>query len=133
MQYKFLIYISYSYSIPIGRPLEKEITRLGHTVRWFADEDEGKEKLLSNPNALHNINEAVAYQPHIVLTATDRVAHFLSGIKVQIFHGYAAEKKDHWVIRISPRSISLTIIKLINISTINKPKHLVSSSQRFFL
>lgn len=93
MHYKFLIYISYSYSIPIGRPLEKEITRLGHTVRWFADEDEGKEKLLSNPNALHNINEAVAYQPHIVLTATDRVAHFLSGIKVQIFHGFPANKR----------------------------------------
>ena len=103
MDYKFLIYISYSYSIPTGKPLEQEILKLGHTVRWFADQDEGKEKLLSEPEALHTIDEAVAYRPHIVLTATDSVAHFISGIKVQIFHGFLANKhsmrKGHFRIR----------------------------------
>lgn len=93
MDYKFLIYISYSYSIPIGKPLEQELLRLGHSVRWFADQDEGKEKLLAEQGALHTIDEAVAYRPHIVLTATDSVAHFLSGIKVQIFHGFPANKR----------------------------------------
>ena len=28
------------------------------------------------------------------------VPYYLPGMKIQIFHGYAAEKKDHWVIRV---------------------------------
>ena len=35
--YKFLIYISYSYSIPIGKPLQEEIERRGYEVFWFSE------------------------------------------------------------------------------------------------
>ncbi len=93
MQYKFLIYISYRYSIPIGEPLEKEILKRGDIVKWFADEHETYQYLDSKKNILKSIHEAVAYQPHIVLTATNMVPDFISGLKVQIFHGFNAEKR----------------------------------------
>ncbi|MGO3154810.1 MAG: glycosyltransferase [Mesonia sp.] len=94
MKYKFLIYISYSYAVPIGIPLEKEILKRGEEVFWFSDLPEGRKAIEeAGRTNLLNIEEAVAYEPHIVLTATDDVADFLSGIKVQVFHGFFSQKR----------------------------------------
>ncbi len=103
MTRKFLIYFSYSYALPIGKPLEEEILRQGHTVAWFCDEKEGQNALHSNPRLLENIEEAVTYKPHFVLAITDSIPDFITGLKVQIFHGFNAEKRsfkrDHFRIR----------------------------------
>ena len=93
MHYKFLIYISYSYAVPIGNPLEKEITDRGYTVYWYSDLKDGKNALKEKTNQLTSIQEVVDYQPHIILTATNVVPDFISGLKVQIFHGFNAEKR----------------------------------------
>src|SRR5690606_6800990 len=93
MQYKFLIYISYSYAVPIGNPLEKEITDRGYSVKWFSDKEDGKKALSDNPNLLHTVDELIAYKPHIVLAATDDIPDFITGLKVQIFHGFLAYKR----------------------------------------
>jgi hypothetical protein len=91
--YKFLIYFSYSYSIPIGRALEKEIQKHNYTVKWFCDQQEGVKKLDSQHDLLENIGQVIDYQPDIVLTATNVVADFISGLKVQVFHGFNAQKR----------------------------------------
>ncbi|MCK8481980.1 CDP-glycerol glycerophosphotransferase family protein [Psychroserpens algicola] len=93
MQYKFLIYISYSYAIPIGNPLEIEISNRGDQVQWFSDYEDGKKALQNKANVLDTIEAVIEYQPHIVLTATDDVPDFISGLKVQIFHGFFAQKR----------------------------------------
>ena len=93
MNYKFLIYISYSYAIPIGIPLEKEILQRGYTVKWFSDLEEGKITLKDNKNLLNHIKEVITYKPDIVLTITDNVADFITGIKVQVFHGFFTQKR----------------------------------------
>lgn len=94
MKYRFLIYISYSYSIPVGKPLEQEILARGFDVKWFSDNKEGKDKLTNNPNLLQTIKQAVNYKPDIVLTITNQVPDFISGIKVQVFHGFNAMKRQ---------------------------------------
>jgi len=103
MHYRFLIYFSYSYAMPIALPLEQEIIRLGNQVRWFADEDDGRSCINNRLNALNNIKEAIEYAPHIILTITDNCPDFFKGLKVQIFHGFNAEKRkaaiDHFNIR----------------------------------
>ena len=103
MKYKFLIYISYKYAIPIGNPLEEEILKRGDTVKWFCDLKEGKEALLTKTNLLVTINEVLDYKAHIILTITDKVPDFINALKVQVFHGFNAEKrsfkKDHFRIR----------------------------------
>lgn len=93
MEYKFLIYISYSYSLPIGIPLEEEIIKNGYTVKWFSDLDDGKKALENKINVLTRIEDVINYKPEIVLAATDSVPDFISGIKVQVFHGFNAEKR----------------------------------------
>lgn len=93
MNYKFLIYISYSYALPIGIPLEKEILKRGYTVKWFADIGDGKKAIQAKNNALQTINDVLDYKPDIVLTATDSVPDFITGLKVQVFHGFNAQKR----------------------------------------
>ncbi|TYA53880.1 CDP-glycerol glycerophosphotransferase [Formosa maritima] len=93
MPYKFLIYISYSYALPIGTPLEKEITKRGYTVKWFADVEDGKKAILEKEDTLQTIEDVIDYKPDIVLTATDSVPDFITGLKVQVFHGFNAQKR----------------------------------------
>lgn len=93
MQYKFLIYISYSYALPIGIPLEQEINKRGYTIQWFSDLEEGRRVLQRKKNVLDSIQDVIDYKPHVVLTATDDVPDFISGIKTQIFHGFLTFKR----------------------------------------
>ena len=93
MQLKFLIYISYSYALPIGLPIETEIKKRGYTVNWFSDLEDGHDAIKHKSNTLKTIRDVVNYKPDIVLTATDDVPDFITGLKVQIFHGFFAQKR----------------------------------------
>ncbi|CAM4032162.1 CDP-glycerol glycerophosphotransferase family protein [Gillisia limnaea] len=103
MNYRFLIYISYTYAFPIGEPLEKEIQKRGYEVKWFADVEETKKKISKDKTVLEDIQSVMAYQPHVILSITDSIADFIPGIKVQVFHGFLANKhsfkKGHFRIR----------------------------------
>ncbi|MDG1728402.1 MAG: CDP-glycerol glycerophosphotransferase family protein [Algibacter sp.] len=93
MNYKFLIYISYSYAIPIGMPLEAEILKMGYIVKWFADQPDGKSNIAGKKNILKTIKDVFDYSPQIILTITDSVPDFFNALKVQVFHGFHAEKR----------------------------------------
>ena len=102
MKYKFLIYISHTYALPIGRPLQDEIKKRGYEVKWFSDNDYLKSYFPENGELLKDVSEVLKYEPHIVLTATDQVADFFPGLKVQVFHGFPANKRkgtDQFTIR----------------------------------
>lgn len=103
MKYRFLIYYSYSYAFPIGKPLEAEIKRRGFEVKWFCDTKETIASKNENFALIADIRDVIIYEPHIVLCITNVVADFISGIKVQIFHGFSANKrspeKGHFKIR----------------------------------
>lgn len=103
MNYRFLIYISHTYALPIGKPLQAEIKRRGFEVKWFSELDPPKEFFPEAGDLIPNIEKVIEYRPHIVLTITDVVADFIPGLKVQIFHGFLAHKhsfkKGHFRIR----------------------------------
>ncbi len=91
---KFLIYISQSYSIPIGRPLQKEILSRGYEVKWFCDEVNTGNDLNKDEQLLKTVQEVKVYHPDVILVATNVVPDFFSGIKVQIFHGFSVGKRS---------------------------------------
>ncbi|WP_010231162.1 CDP-glycerol glycerophosphotransferase [Gillisia marina] len=103
MKYRFLIYISHTYALPIGAPLQEEILKQGYEVKWFSDLDYTKAYFPKHGELLNTIEDVISYNPHIVLTITDSLADFIPGIKVQIFHGFLANKhsfkKGHFRIR----------------------------------
>lgn len=93
MKYRFLIYISHTYALPIGKPLEREIIDRGYEVKWFSELDEPKKHFSVSRDLLANIEDVINYDPHIVLTINNEVADFISGLKVQVFHGFLAKKR----------------------------------------
>ncbi len=102
MKYRFLIYVSHSYALPIGEPLQKEILKRGHELKWFSDLEYTKAFFPEHGNLLPTIEDVIDYDPHVVLTITDSVADFIPGIKVQVFHGFPANKRkgtDQFTIR----------------------------------
>ena len=103
MKLRFLIYISNTYALPIGAPLQNETLKRGFEVRWFSDEDYTKAYFPEHGELINTVEEAILYEPHVVLTINDSVPDFFPGIKVQIFHGFLANKhsfkKGHFRIR----------------------------------
>lgn len=90
----FLIYISQPYSIPIGRPLQKEIENRGFEVKWFCDEEKTKKHFSSKEAVLNSVREVLVFNPDVVLVATNTVPDFFPGIKVQVFHGFSVNKRS---------------------------------------
>ena len=103
MTYRFLIYISHTYALPIGLPLQEEIRKRNYEVKWFTELDPPRSYFPENGDLIETIEDAIDYNPDIVLCITDVVADFLPGLKVQIFYGFLAnkhsDKKGHFRIR----------------------------------
>ncbi|TVZ25187.1 hypothetical protein JM83_0088 [Gillisia sp. Hel_I_86] len=95
MNYRFLIYISHTYALPIGAPLQKEILRQGFEVRWFSELEPPKAFFPEHGTLITDAKSSIEYEPHIVLTITNEVADFIPGLKVQIFHGFLANKRSN--------------------------------------
>lgn len=47
----------------------------------------------------HSMQDVYDFSPEAIFVPGNIVPYYLPGVKIQVFHGYAAEKKDHWVIR----------------------------------
>jgi len=100
---RFLLYTSFSYGLPILRPIQAELKRRGYEVAWFIEHDSCKKNLKKDEFILQNRSEVAKYNPSITLAAANEVPHFFTGIKVQLFHGFNVSKrsdnKGHFRIR----------------------------------
>ena len=95
-QYKFLFYVEQNYSFDILRPLQKLALLEGHSVYWLlVGEDVSRDFLLDGELSFTTINEAVEYEPDAVFAPGDRVPSFISGVKVQVFHGLNESKRGN--------------------------------------
>ncbi|PTX42366.1 UDP-N-acetylglucosamine 2-epimerase [Christiangramia gaetbulicola] len=102
MKYRFLIYINHTYGLPIGLPIQEQAQKMGFSLKWFSGMEEPKKYFPENGNLIKTVEEAIDYDPHFVLAITDTVPDFFPGLKVQIFHGFPANKRkgtDQFVIR----------------------------------
>jgi len=100
MSKRYLFYVSQNYSYEILRPLQAEILQRGDECSWFLEGDEvNSDYLTADEKRLMTIEDAVNYQPYAVLVPGNTVPSFISGTKVQVFHGLEWKKKGHFVIR----------------------------------
>ncbi len=100
---RVVLFCEHKYAISILQPMETEISNLGecgYKVLWFVDKrnipDFPLEKEVKWTNS---IQEVYDFSPEVIFVPGNIVPYYLSGVKAEIFHGYAAEKKDHWIIR----------------------------------
>lgn len=91
---KYLLYVSHLYAFAIVRPLQEEIRRQGGRVAWFLAQKKYKERLKDGEHHLATLDDVMAFQPDVVFVASNVVPDFFPGIKVQLFHGFNARKRD---------------------------------------
>jgi len=87
-----LLFATERYALPILAPLAQALHASGHEVAaWFTDGAAGS-ALPGVPSA--GLREALAMRPQAVFSAANWVPTFLSGAKVQLFHGFNVQKRD---------------------------------------
>jgi CDP-glycerol glycerophosphotransferase (TagB/SpsB family) len=97
---KLVLFCKKPYSFSILRPLQIEAEQVGDTVLWYVESDimnifpfKDDSEVSSSIQGISNFNADAIFAPG------NDVPHFLRGVKVQIFHGLAGEKKGHFRIR----------------------------------
>lgn len=97
---RILLFCENRYAIDILFPLQKEAEKDNHNVLWYVHRKRVENfSLKDNVKWTNSIQEAYDFSPEAIFCPGNIVPYYLPGVKIQIFHGYAAEKKDHWVIR----------------------------------
>lgn len=98
---RIVLFCENKYAIDILNPIQIEANREGNNeTLWYVH----REKIPDFPfqrevRWTNSIQEVYNFSPEVIFVPGNIVPYYLPGVKIQIFHGYAAEKKDHWVIR----------------------------------
>ncbi len=91
---KYLLYVSQLYSFSIARPLQDAIIKKKGKVAWFLAKPEYNNLLKKNEKALKTVTDVINYDPCAVFVASNTVPDFFPGVKVQLFHGFNAQKRN---------------------------------------
>lgn len=99
---KILLFCENKYAIDILNPIQEYVTdnHLPHEVLWYIHEKKIDAFAYADQvRWTSSIQEAYNFSPEAIFVPGNIVPYYLPGVKIQVFHGYAAEKKDHWIIR----------------------------------
>ena len=98
---KIVLFCENRYAVDILQPLDTEANnQKRHEILWYVHTKKIKKfPLDGSVKWTDSIQEVYDFKPDAIFVPGNIVPYYLPGVKIQIFHGYAAEKKDHWVIR----------------------------------
>lgn len=98
---KIVLFCENRYAVDILQPLQVECdSQGGHDVLWYVHTKRIKNfPLADTVKWTDSIQKIYDFHPDAIFVPGNIVPYYLPGVKIQVFHGYAAEKKDHWVIR----------------------------------
>lgn len=96
---KFVLFCNLPYSFAILKPLEDEIVKRGFEYIWYIPNAIVDLFPYKESNYTIEIQDIKSYESDVIFVPGNDVPHFLRGIKVQVFHGLAGEKKGHFRIR----------------------------------
>lgn len=98
---KVVLFCEHKYAVSILHPLQEESDKTSkHEILWFVDVRNIPDfPLKDEVKWTNSIQEIYNFSPEAIFVPGNIVPYYLPGVKAEIFHGYAAEKKDHWVIR----------------------------------
>jgi CDP-glycerol glycerophosphotransferase (TagB/SpsB family) len=88
----FLLFATERYALPILEPLAQALQASGHQVSsWF--EGGARGGALPGVRAV-DLRQALELRPRAVFSAANWVPPFVSGAKVQLFHGFNVQKRE---------------------------------------
>jgi CDP-glycerol glycerophosphotransferase (TagB/SpsB family) len=90
---EYLLFATERYALPILQPLAHALQAAGHGVHALFV-DGAASATLPPPVRMVGLREAVALKPRAIFSAANWVPTFVSGAKVQLFHGFNVEKRS---------------------------------------
>lgn len=96
---KFILFCQNAYAFGILAPIRDVLLNQNHEFLWYISK-----KLLRKfpfPDEAHttSILDLQYYKSDVIYVSGNEVPYYLRGVKVQVFHGLAGEKKGHFRIR----------------------------------
>lgn len=98
---RIVLFCENLYSFSILDPIYQEaIQDKSNSVLWYIHKPKIKNFTLPESVAwTYSIQEIFDFSPEAIFVPGNIVPYYLPGVKIQIFHGYAAEKKGHYHMR----------------------------------
>lgn len=96
---KFILFCQNPYAFGILEPIMQVLKQKNHDYLWFLTENLRDSFPFKNEPFTLDLEELREYQSDAILCPGNEVPHYLRGVKTQIFHGLAGEKKGHFKIR----------------------------------
>lgn len=98
---RILLFCENKYAFDILMPIQEEAEREGgNEILWYVHPKKIKEfPFHKEARWCNDIQEAYDFSPEAIFCPGNIVPYYLPGVKIQVFHGYAGEKKGHWIIR----------------------------------
>ena len=99
MRYKYILFCNLPYSFSILRPIESVLKERGYDYIWYVPENILDNFPFKESSFTIDLEAVKEYSPDVILVTGNSVPYSLRGVKVQIFHGLAGEKKGHFRVR----------------------------------
>ena len=96
---KFILYCLNNYAFSILKPIEDVLISKKYDYIWYVAPKIEKDFPFKNMNYTTKVKTLKAYKSDVIFAPGNEVPYFLNGLKTQIFHGLAGEKKGHFRIR----------------------------------
>lgn len=96
---KCVLFCQNNYAFGILEPIKTYLVDNGHEYIWYVNPKIIQDYHYKNEPHTTSIVELITYKSDAIFVPGNEVPHYLRGVKVQVFHGLAGEKKGHFRIR----------------------------------
>jgi len=88
-----ILFCKNKYAFGILEPIRKELKNLNHDYIWYIDKKILQDFPYKTEPHCSSIKELKNYNSEAIFVCGNAVPHYLKGVKTQVFHGFAGEKK----------------------------------------
>ena len=94
-----ILFCKNKYAFGILEPIRSELKALHHDFIWYVDDKILNDFPYKSEPYCSSIKVLKNYNSDAIFVCGNAVPHYLKGVKTQVFHGFAGEKKGHFRIR----------------------------------
>tara|TARA_B000000441_G_C21747589_1_gene359078 strand:- start:1340 stop:1900 length:561 start_codon:yes stop_codon:yes gene_type:complete len=96
---KYILFCTNTYSFGILSPFIDIFKKKNYNWVWYVDKKIEHFFPFPNDKYTSKISDLILFKSDVILVPGNDVPHYLRGVKTQVFHGFAGEKKGHFRIR----------------------------------
>jgi len=96
---KIILFCQNPYALAINKPINDVAIKRNYDVLWYIPENV-KPHLNYDVKHTSSMKELFYFNPDGIIAPGNEVPHYLPGVKTQIFHGLAGEKKGIFILEI---------------------------------